>query len=190
MTAPAHDRTRRSSKPARFGFATLAGMSVTLLLGAASAPTRPAPGWLDGLEWARGPAIRAEDLRGKVVVVEFWTFDCINCRRTIPAVRALVERFPAGGDVVVLGIHTPELKPERDPRNVRRAIGAHRLSLPVALDPDYRVWRAFDNRYWPAFYVLDRKGSIRATRVGELHVGTPGWEQFLDQIAKLRRERA
>jgi thiol-disulfide isomerase/thioredoxin len=145
--------------------------------------------WLDGLEWVNSRPLTRADLAGKVVVVEFWTFDCINCRRTVPAMNRLERMFRDRSDVAIVGIHTPELEHERDAGNVRRAVEGLGLRLPVGRDNAFRAWRAFGNHYWPALYVLDRNDRVRSTHVGELHEGTPAWAELLRTIDRLRRER-
>jgi thiol-disulfide isomerase/thioredoxin len=121
-----------------------------------------------------------------VVVVEFWTFACINCRHTLPAMRELAAR--ADRNLAVIGIHTPELPIERDPAEVRRAIVREHIVYPVATDEDYGAWNAFHTQYWPAFYVLDRRGRVRWTHAGELHLGTPEWRELLKVVAALEAE--
>jgi thiol-disulfide isomerase/thioredoxin len=153
-------------------------------------PRASAPGWawLDSVQWVNHAPIRAADLRGHVVVVEFWTFECVNCMRTVPAMRKLAAEF-AGGDVVILGLHSPEFERERDRANVAAAIQRLGLQFPVAQDNDFAAWRAFGNQYWPALYVLDRSGRVRARHVGELHLGTPGWDSFVATIRDVARSR-
>ncbi|MGH7858212.1 MAG: cytochrome c biogenesis protein DipZ, partial [Candidatus Binatia bacterium] len=108
-----------------------------------------------------GRALSLASLRGKVVLVDFWTYSCINCIRTFPHITALDERYRAEG-LVVLGVHTPEFEFEKDPGNVGRAVRDFGIRYPVALDPDYRTWDNFHNRYWPAHYLVDRDGRIRS----------------------------
>ncbi len=105
-------------------------------------------------------------LRGKVVLVEFWTYTCINWLRTLPYVRAWAEKYKDHG-LVVIGVHTPEFAFEKDLDNVRRAVKDMRVDYPVAVDNDYAVWRAFKNQYWPALYFVDAQGRIRHHHFGE-----------------------
>ena len=122
---------------------------------------------LDGaVAWLNSPPLTREQLKGKVVLVDFWTYSCINCIRTIPHVRALHERYAKDG-LVVIGVHTPEFAFERDLGNVRKAVGDFGIRYPVAIDNDWTIWRAFDNRYWPAHYLADAKGRIRYHHFGE-----------------------
>jgi cytochrome c biogenesis protein CcdA/thiol-disulfide isomerase/thioredoxin len=122
---------------------------------------------LDGaVEWLNSPPLSVEQLRGKVVLVDFWTYSCINCIRTIPYVRAWAEKYKDQG-LVVIGVHTPEFAFERNADNVRKAINDFQLGYPVALDNDYKIWRAFQNNYWPAHYFIDANGLIRYHHFGE-----------------------
>ncbi len=116
--------------------------------------------------WLNTPPLSADGLRGKVVLVDFCTYTCINWLRTLPYVRAWAEKYGEHG-LVVIGAHTPEFAFERDLENVRRAIAAMRVQYPIAVDNDYAVWNGFSNQYWPALYLLDAKGTIRFTHFGE-----------------------
>jgi len=116
--------------------------------------------------WLNSPPLVAADLHGKVVVVEFWTYTCINWRRTLPYVRTWAEKYKDQG-LVVIGVHTPEFGFERDADNVRWAIKDMNIGFPVAMDNNYSIWRAFDNQYWPALYFVDAKGNIRHHQFGE-----------------------
>jgi thiol-disulfide isomerase/thioredoxin len=117
-------------------------------------------------EWLNSPPLTAADLRGKVVLVEFWTFTCINWLRSLPYVRAWAEKYKDKG-LVVIGVHTPEFGFEKNVDNVRRAAKAMSIDYPVALDSKYALWRAFTNEYWPALYFVDAKGRIRHHQFGE-----------------------
>jgi len=122
---------------------------------------------LDGANaWLNSPPLGAAQLKGKVVLVDFWTYSCINCIRTIPHVRALHERYAKDG-LVVVGVHTPEFAFERDLDNVRKAVRDIKIRYPVAIDNDWTIWRAFNNRYWPAHYLADAKGRLRYHHFGE-----------------------
>ena len=122
---------------------------------------------LDGaVEWLNSPPLAREDLRGKVVLIDFWTYSCINCIRTLPYVRAWAEKYRDQG-LVVIGVHAPEFAFEKKIDNVRQAVAGFNIEYPVAIDNDYRIWRAFDNSYWPAHYLIDAKGQIRYHHFGE-----------------------
>ncbi|MDH2089636.1 cytochrome c biogenesis protein DipZ [Rhizobium pusense] len=137
---------------------------------AAMRPALPVEGTapsLDGaVEWLNSPPLAREDLRGKVVLIDFWTYSCINCIRTLPYVRAWAEKYRDQG-LVVIGVHAPEFAFEKKIDNVRQAVAGFKIEYPVAIDNDYRIWRAFDNSYWPAHYLIDAKGQIRYHHFGE-----------------------
>ncbi|KRG64530.1 cytochrome C biogenesis protein [Stenotrophomonas humi] len=116
--------------------------------------------------WLNSPPLDAQALRGKVVLVDFWTYSCINCLRAMPHVREWVERYRDHG-LVVIGVHAPEFAFERDVRNVQRAVTDLKVTYPVAIDNDFAIWRGFNNRYWPAHYFIDAQGRIRAHHFGE-----------------------
>jgi thiol-disulfide isomerase/thioredoxin len=123
-------------------------------------PLSGATGWLDSAP------LTAAELRGKVVLVEFWTYTCINWLRQLPYVRAWADKYRQHG-LVVIGVHTPEFEFERNVDNVRRAAREMGITYPIALDNDYAVWRAFANGAWPALYFVDAQGRIRHHRLGE-----------------------
>jgi thiol-disulfide isomerase/thioredoxin len=104
-------------------------------------------------------------LSAHVVLIEFWTFACGNCQRTVPFLRRMHRRY--GPELVVVGIHTPEFPFEQPVRNVERAVRDRGIAFPVGLDNDYRAWNAYDNRYWPSQYLVDPAGRIRYTHIGE-----------------------
>jgi thiol-disulfide isomerase/thioredoxin len=117
-------------------------------------------------EWLNSPPLTAPDLRGKVVLVDFWTYTCINWLRTLPYVRAWHEKYRNQG-LVVIGVHAPEFTFEKTPSNVRRAVQDMRIDYPVAVDSDHVIWRAFRNQYWPALYFIDAQGRVRHHHFGE-----------------------
>ncbi len=137
--------------------------------GQAGAPL-PVEGTLPSLSgatgWLNSPPLSAEQLRGKVVLIDFWTYSCINCLRAMPFVHEWAQRYRDHG-LVVVGVHTPEFAFERDPRNVMKAVQQLKVEYPVALDNQYSIWRAFNNRYWPAHYFIDAQGNIRGHQFGE-----------------------
>jgi thiol-disulfide isomerase/thioredoxin len=135
------------------------------------APGRdPAEGRMPSLDgataWLNSPPLTTAGLLGRVVVVDFWTYTCINWLRTEPYVRAWAEAYRNAG-AVVLGVHTPEFPFEGDVENVRRAVLERRITYPVAVDSGYAIWTAFANMYWPALYVVDAQGNIRFHHFGE-----------------------
>lgn len=122
---------------------------------------------LDGaVQWINSPPLSADKLQGKVTLVYFWTYSCINCIRTLPYLRAWADKYKDQG-LTIVGVHTPEFAFEKKPDNVRRAIADFRIGFPVAVDSDYRIWRAFRNSYWPAAYFVDARGNIRHHQFGE-----------------------
>ena len=116
--------------------------------------------------WLNSPPLIAPGLRGKVVLVDFWTYTCINWLRTLPYIRAWAEKYRDQG-LVVIGVHTPEYPFEQDVYNVRRAAADMAVGYPIAIDNDYAIWRAFRNEYWPALYFIDADGFIRHHYFGE-----------------------
>jgi thiol-disulfide isomerase/thioredoxin len=144
----------------------------------------PSEGHLPGFDgatgWLNSSALSADDLRGKVVLVDFWTYTCINWLRTLSYVRAWAEKYE---DLVTVGVHTPEFAFERDVDNVRQAANDMNVEYPIALDSDYGIWRAFSNRYWPAVYIADAQGRIRHHQFGE-----GGYEECERIVQRLLRE--
>jgi thiol-disulfide isomerase/thioredoxin len=124
------------------------------------------PGFDGATGWLNTPPLPSTDLRGKVVLVDFWTYTCINWLRTLGHVRAWADKYHEHG-LVVVGVHTPEFPFEHDVDNVRQAAKDLRVGYPIALDSDYMVWRAFSNQYWPAVYIADSQGRIRHHQFGE-----------------------
>jgi len=132
--------------------------------------------------WLNSPPLNGEQLKGHVVLVDFWTYSCINCLRSIPYVRAWAERYKDSG-LIVIGVHTPEFAFEKDQDNVRRAVAELKITYPVALDNDYKIWKAFNNSYWPADYLVDATGHIRFH-----HFGEGKYDESEQQIQQLLKE--
>ena len=130
----------------------------------------PVEGRLPSLDhataWLNSPRISADSMRGKVVLIDFWTYTCINWRRTLPYLREWAQKYK-NQNLVVIGVHTPEFGFERDLDNVRRNAKDENVEYPIAVDSDYAIWRAFDNHYWPALYFIDAEGRIRHHVFGE-----------------------
>ena len=124
------------------------------------------PSLSGAVEWLNSPPLTAEQLKGKVVLVDFWTYSCINCLRSIPYVRAWADKYKDQG-LVVIGVHAPEFAFEKNIDNVKQAVAKLKIDYPVAIDNDYAIWRAFNNEYWPADYFIDAKGQIRHHFFGE-----------------------
>ena len=126
----------------------------------------PAPSLAGATAWLNSPPIDMASLKGKVVLVDFWTYSCINCLRSIPYVEAWAKRYHDQG-LVVIGVHTPEFAFEKQEPNVRKAIKDLGLTYPVAMDNDWTIWKAFHNNYWPAHYLIDAQGRVRDEHFGE-----------------------
>lgn len=124
------------------------------------------PSFAGATAWLNSEPLTAADLRGKVVLVDFWTFTCVNWLRTLPYVRAWAQKYGDNG-LAVIGVHTPEFPFEKDVDSVRRAAKEMRVEYPIAVDSNYAVWRTFDNHYWPALYFVDAQGRIRHHHFGE-----------------------
>lgn len=116
--------------------------------------------------WLNSDPLTIEQLRGKVILIDFWTYSCINCIRTLPYVTGWYEKYKDNG-FVVIGVHTPEFAFEKDEGNVRSALSNYKINYPVALDNDYGTWQAYKNKYWPAHYLIDQNGDIVYTHFGE-----------------------
>ena len=169
-------RTTRTTPPAADGGNPAAGALRAADLPAPVAASLPASVALEDLgsapeltgidAWINSDPLTMTSLRGKVVLVEFWTFGCINCQHVQPYVKAWYDRYVSEG-LVVVGVHTPELSFERDLGNVRDAVAKADIRFPVAFDPAFATWNAYRNSYWPAFFFVDRSGRIRHTHVGE-----------------------
>jgi thiol-disulfide isomerase/thioredoxin len=139
---------------------------------------------LDGaVKWLNSPKLTREQLKGKVVFIDFWTYSCINCLRSIPYVEAWAEKYKNDG-LVVIGVHTPEFAFEKDPANVVKALADLKITYPVAVDSNYAIWKAFNNEYWPAHYFIDANGSIRYH-----HFGEGKYDESEEVIQQLLREK-
>jgi cytochrome c biogenesis protein CcdA/thiol-disulfide isomerase/thioredoxin len=124
------------------------------------------PGLDGAVSWLNSPPLSRNQLRGKVVVIDFWTYSCINCLRSIPFVEAWWEKYKDEG-LVVIGVHTPEFAFEKDRANIEKAVTDLKITYPVAIDSNYEIWKAFNNQYWPAHYFIDAQGTIRYHHFGE-----------------------
>ena len=133
---------------------------------AESADTRLAPPMIGATSWLNSPPLTNEMLRGKVVLVDFWTYSCINCLRTLPYLKAWDDKYRADG-LVIVGVHAPEFVFEKDLHNVEQAVHELGIKYPVALDNGYAIWNAYQNQYWPAHYLIDALGRVRHEHFGE-----------------------
>ena len=138
-------------------------------------------------QWHNSKPLKWRDLRGKVVLIDFWTFECWNCYRSFPWLHEVEAKF-ARDDFTVIGIHTPEFKHEHERRRVAEKIKEFKLEHPVMMDNDYRFWRSMNNRYWPAFYLVDKWGQVRGYYIGETHSGTSRAREIEKQIRRLLAE--
>ncbi len=130
-------------------------------------------------EWLNSPPLTPAALRGKVVLADFWTFTCVNWMRTLPYLRAWAAKYKDKG-LVIIGVHTPEFRIEKNVDDVRRSAKELGVDFPIAIDSDYGIWRAFDNHYWPALYVFDAEGHLRHRQFGE--GGYEHAEQIIQQL--------
>jgi len=144
---------------------TIAGASFGTSCTVAARETRELAAFGRATKWLNSPGLAAAELQGKVVLVDFWTYTCINWLRTLPYVRAWATKYAQ--QLVVIGVHTPEFSFEHDVENVRRASRQMGIEYPIAVDNDYAIWRAFENQYWPALYFLDARGRVRDHQFGE-----------------------
>jgi cytochrome c biogenesis protein CcdA/thiol-disulfide isomerase/thioredoxin len=140
------------------------------------------PSLAGATQWLNSPPLTAQSLRGKVVLVDFWTYSCINCIRSLPYTRAWADKYKDHG-LVVIGVHAPEFAFEKEPQNVIKAVKDLDVDYPVALDNDYAIWKGFSNEYWPAHYFIDPQGHIR-----HHHFGEGDYEQSEDVIRQLLTE--
>ena len=137
-------------------------------------------------EWLNSPRLSATSLLGKVVLVQFGTYTCINWLRTLPYIRAWGQKYKQG--FALIGVHTPEFEFEKNLDNVRRAVRQMRIEHPVVIDNEYSIWRAFDNQYWPALYFLDTRGRVRRHHFGE--GGYDSSERVIQQLLEEAGVRA
>jgi len=150
--------------------------------GAPAAAAGPTVDLSGATAWINSPALTLASLKGKVVLVDFWTYSCINCLRTLPYIKAWNEKYKDSG-LVIIGVHTPEFPFEKDESNVRKAAHDLGVTYPVAMDNDYRIWRSFNNEYWPAHYFIDATGKVRYH-----HFGEGGYDESENWIRSLLEE--
>jgi thiol-disulfide isomerase/thioredoxin len=131
----------------------------------------PAPGKIipefQGIShWLNSTPLSINDIKGSVVLVQIWTFGCINCQRTLPYITKWHQQYASQG-LKVIGVHTPEFAFERDVNNIKKALRQHKITYPVAVDNEYKTWNAYDNQYWPHLFLADRQGILQYDHVGE-----------------------
>ncbi len=142
----------------------------------------PAPELIPGGEWLNSEPLKLADLRGKVVLIDFWTYSCINCQRTFPYLKSWWEKYKDKG-LVIIGVHSPEFEFEKNVRNVEQALRDFGLTYPVMQDNNFATWQAYNNRYWPAKYLIDKDGNIRYS-----HFGEGQYDQTEEAIQELLKE--
>jgi len=147
-----------------------------------SSEAAPAPDLATG-EWINSEPLRLKDLRGRVVLIEFWTFGCYNCRNTLPLVKTWHDRYQDKG-LTVIGVHSPEFDEERKVENLRREVASLGIRYPVVTDNDYQTWNAYRVEAWPTIFLLDKEGRIRW-----MHVGEGDYDEAERQIQKLLAEK-
>jgi len=157
--------------------------------GIQAADSRPLPEFTitDERYWFNSSPLQLQQLRGKVLLIDIWTYDCWNCYRSFPWLKAL-EAELADQPFRVIGIHSPEFDHERDPARVAAKIREFGLEHPVMMDNEFTYWRALENRYWPAYYLVDKQGNIRHRYVGETHIGSDRANTIRERIDGLLAE--
>src|SRR5215831_16195685 len=163
---------------------TLASSAVLVRLQAAPPHTAPELTHSSQAEWLNSKPLTLANLRGKAVLIEFWTFDCVNCRNSLVWMKSVADRKTRDG-LAIIAVHSPELAHERVPENIRNAVRKLGIDYPVMLDVDLSYWNAMHNEYWPAFYLIDKSGRLREQVIGELHVGERRAQAFEASIDRL-----
>jgi glutathione peroxidase-family protein len=166
------------------------GLLLFALAGSACAATPvPAPEFTQdrAKDWINSEPLRLADLRGRVVLIDIWTFECWNCYRSFPWLKAIEDRYGPQG-LVVIGVHSPEFDRERHRDAVARKVREFALQHPVMIDNDFSYWKALGNRYWPAFYLIDKQGRIRYRFAGETHAGDRRAQEIEGAVERLLAE--
>lgn len=138
-------------------------------------------------DWVNSTPLSIKDVEGKVVLIDFWTFGCWNCYRSFPWLNAMEKKL-SKQDFQIIGVHTPEFENEKIRKNIETKIKEFKLHHPIMIDNDSSYWRAMNNRYWPAYYILDKKGNVRAAFFGETHEGDRRAKQIEETIKTLLAE--
>ncbi len=184
-------------KPGRLTHIHMNALLIALVLQGGSAapaasskfPTAPA---LAGTEWLNTKeAETAAKYQGRVTLVHFWAFACGNCKNNLPAIQRLTEKFAKQG-LVTIGIHTPEIESEKKVENVQKAIEKHKITYPVLVDGEYKMWNAFGTKWWPTLYIIDQNGKARWYAAGELNFGERKGEAEAEKVIEslLKRKGA
>ncbi len=155
-----------------------------------AAESVPAPDFTHrkAADWINSAPLRLKDLRGRVVLIDIWTFECWNCYRSFPWLKSVEARYGPEG-LMVIGVHSPEFEHERDRNAVVAKMREHGLEHPVMMDNDFSYWKALGNRYWPAFYLIDKQGRIRDRFFGETHEGDGRARQIEKAVERLLNEQ-
>jgi peroxiredoxin len=148
----------------------------------------PAPAFPRGTRWVQSKPLQFEDLKGKVVVLHFWTYGCINCQRNYPVYKGWLKKY-ADKKMALIGVHTPEFPAERNIERVKARAKTNGLTFPIAIDNDGRIWRAWGTRYWPTVFLIDKKGFVRYYWQGELHLDKAEDKRFAARIDELLAEK-
>jgi len=183
-------------RPAKTTLSLLAAVTLAMLM--ATAPSKalvsgdnapPAPEFTHSseTEWINSKPLTLADLRGNVVLVDFWTFDCWNCYRSFPWLNAVEEKYAAKG-LKVIGVHSPEFEHEKVRDSIVKKMEEFMLHHPVMTDNDFSYWKAMRNRYWPAFFLIDKQGRVRAAHFGETHRGDAQAQEIERDIEALLNE--
>jgi thiol-disulfide isomerase/thioredoxin len=146
---------------------------------ASPSPSLTLPNFQGISEWLNSDPLTVAELKGNVVLIQFWTFACINCQRTLPYIVKWHQQYADQG-LKVIGVHTPEFAFEREIGNVKKALEEHQITYPVPIDGEFKTWKAYDNSYWPHLYLADRQGNIRYDHIGEGAYDTT--EQTIQQL--------
>ena len=167
-----------------FGYRYVVATGVQELQGVRAAPEFT---HRDPLAWINSPPLDLANLRGRVVLLDVWTFDCINCVRSIPWLTRINQIYANKG-VQLIGVHTPEFEHERVRANVEKKVKEYGIDHPVMIDNNYSYWNALNNQFWPTYYLIDRRGDIRAVYFGEMHTGHARARAVEVKIDELLRE--
>jgi thiol-disulfide isomerase/thioredoxin len=162
-------------------------MSLMLCLRARGEEPAPAPEFPKESTWLQSDPLRVGNLRGRVVVVHFWTFGCINCQHNYPVYKAWQEKYK-DAKLTIIGVHSPETKAEKDVERVKAKAKANGLKFPIVIDNDLGIWKAWRVRYWPSIFLIDKQGKVRYYWEGELHLDEPQPKRFAAAIDELLAE--
>jgi thiol-disulfide isomerase/thioredoxin len=159
--------------------------SALLASGSAQGTGKPAPDFIAGGKWLNSNPLSIKDLRGKVTIVNIWVYSCINCHNSLPTLQGWYKKYKDQG-LEIIGVHTPEFESDKVASNVTAALKADNVTWPVMQDNESKTWNAYNNQFWPAFYLVDRQGNIREIHSGEISSrypdAIPGLEKTLQKL--------